>query len=256
MKGLRNDGALRGVYLTGIIFLVFALTLCAGCAANEEAARPSRQTTNAPAVAPAANNADTSAATSPTPQANARGEAQASATSAGAYPKKTEPTIEDRRAWREILKWPDDCEDAHAATFGAGDGQIVGLEFYELEEKKYLVEVLCASGAYQGSQVYAFLDETKSPPAGKLLTFQTYESQEHDKLDKIETQELTGLPTFDAKTKRLTVLNKFRGPGDCGSLATFGFADGAAELKEFRAKTKCDGKGAGNPEQWKKIALP
>ncbi|HEX8472420.1 MAG TPA: DUF1176 domain-containing protein [Pyrinomonadaceae bacterium] len=237
------------------IFLLFPLTLLAGCASNEET-RPPRQTTDTPAVAPAANTAI--AANAATPQATAPREIEASATpTAGAsYPKKTDPTAEDRQAWRKILKWPDDCEESYAATFGAGDGKIVGLEFYELEEKKYLVEVLCASGAYQGSQVYAFLDETKSPPSGKLLTFQTYESQEEDKLDKIETQELWGLATFDDKTKRLSVLNKFRGPGDCGSLATFGFADGVAELKEFRAKTKCDGKGAGNPEAWKKIALP
>lgn len=60
---------------------------------------------------------------------------------------------------------------------------------------------------------------------------------------------------FDARTKRLRVLNKFRGPGDCGTLATYGFTDEGARLEELRAKTQCDGEDGGGPDRWK-IVVP
>jgi hypothetical protein len=63
------------------------------------------------------------------------------------------------------------------------------------------------------------------------------------------------LPTFDAKTGQLSVLDKFRGPGDCGTLATYAVADGQARLVALRAKVACDGQGAEAPEKWPEIPL-
>jgi hypothetical protein len=84
----------------------------------------------------------------------------------------------------------------------------------------------------------------------------TYESEDYDKLDQKKTEELWGLPEFNPTTKELYILNKFRGPGDCGTLATYSFQGGTPKLKEFRAKTVCDGKGSNNPKSWDKVALP
>ncbi|MCA1591266.1 MAG: DUF1176 domain-containing protein [Acidobacteria bacterium] len=165
-------------------------------------------------------------------------------------PGKTNLTGKDRRAWRAVLKWPDDCEDAFERTM---DRETAGLEFYELASGRYLVEIKCTNGAYQGYQFYSYLDETKSPPAAKLLTFTTYESEDDDKSEKKKVEEVWGLPDFDAKAKSLKILNKYRGPGDCGSLATYEFREGVPSLKEFRLKSKCDGKGGGHPERWEKI---
>ena len=170
---------------------------------------------------------------------------------AGSSLRKSNLSPGDRRAWRGILKWPDECEEAFEQTMGK---ETAGLEFYELSAGRYLVEIVCTTGAYQGYQFYSYLDETKSPPAARLLTFETYESEDEDKLQKTEKQEMWGLPEFDAKTKRLRILNKYRGPGDCGSLARYEFPEGSPVLKEFREKSKCDGKGAGNPEKWRRIS--
>src|SRR5688500_2676128 len=77
---------------------------------------------------------------------------------------------EDRPAWYKVLRWSDDCETAYKAT-----GQGHGLQFYKLQEKVSLVEVACASGAYQGSQEYFLLDLRASAPDVQALSFRTYE---------------------------------------------------------------------------------
>jgi hypothetical protein len=133
--------------------------------------------------------------------------------------------------------------------------ETAGLEFHQLADQQYLIEVTCTLGAYQGFQVYMYLDERQSPPVAKLLTFLTYESEDDNKLEKKETEELWGLPEFNPGTKELTIVNKFRGPGDCGTLATYGFREGAPELRDLRAKLTCDGKGAENPQSWEKIDI-
>jgi hypothetical protein len=169
----------------------------------------------------------------------------------GIMEKNVQLTYEDRKTWRAVLKWSDDCEQA----FDYPDKSYGGLEFYRLAEKRYLVEVVCTGGAYQGYQVYFFYDEAKRPPTAKALTFESFESQDEKSLTKIQTSELWGLPTFDENTKELTVLNKFRGMGDCGILASYEFRDGQPKLKELRAKLVCDGEGADAPEKWERIGL-
>jgi len=132
----------------------------------------------------------------------------------------------------------------------------VGIEVYALSPGRSLVEVRCAWGAYQGSQVYYLFDETRQPPGALPLTFEVRESPDDRSLVKSETREVWGLSTFDPKTGQLSVLNKFRGPGDCGTLATYGFAAGEARLTALRAKTACDGQGGEEPEKWPEISLP
>ena len=164
--------------------------------------------------------------------------------------KKTNLTPADRRAWRNVLKWPDDCEEAYEKTMSK---ETPGLEVYELASGQYLVEVVCTTGAYQGYQFYSHWDETKSPPAARLLTFPSFESEDEGKpKKKTEIQEVWGLATFDAKTKSLEIHNKYRGPGDCGSLATYEFPNGTPRLKEFREKSACDGNYV-EPKEWPRI---
>ena len=177
--------------------------------------------------------------------------APSEAVQTGVMEKNVQLTYEDRKTWRAVLKWSDDCEQA----FDYPDKSYGGLEFYRLAEKRYLVEVVCTGGAYQGYQVYFFYDEAKRPPTAKALTFESFESQDEKSLTKIQTSELWGLPTFDENTKELTVLNKFRGMGDCGILASYEFRDGQPKLKELRAKLVCDGEGADAPEKWERIGL-
>jgi hypothetical protein len=216
------------------------LALLAGCGAPGGTATvkvesPTPQTAGTPRVSP-----------TPSPRATA---AEATAAAPEASLKKTNLTPEDRRAWRKVINWSDECEEAYEGTMGK---ETAGLNFYELAAGQYLVEVVCTTGAYQGYQFYSYLDETQSPPAARPLTFPTFESETEGRPKKAERQEMWGMPTFDAGTKRLLIHNRYRGPGDCGSLATYEFQDGVPRLKEFREKAECDGNWV-EPEKWKRI---
>jgi hypothetical protein len=153
----------------------------------------------------------------------------------------------DRAGWRKALHWSEECEAAHQATGGAGE-----LQVYPLETGKSLVEVPCAAGAYQGSQQYFLVDASGSVPVVHALSFRTYEASgpEGTQLQATDTREISGLAEFDRTHQLLKVLNKFRGPGDCGSYAVYSFQSDRAVLKEFRAKVQCDGQGAEHPETW------
>jgi hypothetical protein len=160
-------------------------------------------------------------------------------------------TLADRAIFRRALGWSDDCEQG----FDAADSGYAGIEVDTLAPGRYLVGVVCARGAYQGYRIYYDYDETRQPPAARPLVFETRESPDERSLVRTATRELWGLPTFDRQTRQLRVLNKFRGPGDCGILATYKFFAGVTELTELRAKPACDGKGAEEPERWPLVPL-
>lgn len=243
--GLRRGGLAGGTRSLKIgasraALWCLSLASLAGCAAPGGTEMEVKVERPQAASTPGATRTATPSQSPSAPQANAP----------AASLRKTNLTPEDRRAWREVLKWPDDCEEAYAGTMSE---ETPGLEFYELAAGRYLVEVVCTTGAYQGYQFYSYLDETKSPPASRLLTFPSFDSEDEGKPKrKTEIQEMWGMTTFDAKTKLLEIHNKYRGPGDCGSLATYEFRDGSPRLKEFREKSECDGNYV-EPREWPRI---
>jgi len=164
---------------------------------------------------------------------------------------KPDLTLADRAAFRRALGWSGDCE----AAFDARNSSYGGIEVDTLTPGRYLIGVVCARGAYQGYRTYYYYDETRQPPAARALAFETRESPDERSLVRTTTRELWGLPSFDRRTRQLRVLNKFRGPGDCGTLATYRFVEGVPELAELRAKLACDGKGAEEPERWPLVPL-
>ncbi len=224
IQGMISNGFIGSTRVALLLFSVFYLN---ACSAQDN---------------PPPRTSETSAQSSPSP---------AGSTEAAPALKKSGITYEDRKAWRAALKWPDDCEEA----FDYPDKNFGGIEVHGLSDRQYLVAVTCTLGAYQGYQLYYFYDETATGPAARLLTFESRESQDNDSLTEIRTTEVWGQPTFDEGSKELKVFNRFRGPGDCGILATYEFVNGEPRLKELRAKTACDGKDGGGPEKWKKIAL-
>jgi Protein of unknown function (DUF1176) len=165
---------------------------------------------------------------------------------------KDNVTREGRSAWRKVIRWPDGCEEG----FDYPDPNLGGMAFYPLGRQRYLVEVVCTLGAYQGYQRYYVLDESKNPPAVVPLAFTTFEAtgERGDRLVRKQSEELWGTPEFDPETRRLTVLNRFRGTGDCGTLSVYVLEQGRPQLKEVRAKVKCDGHGADNPKSWPKLS--
>jgi len=166
---------------------------------------------------------------------------------------KENVTREGRKAWRQVLGWPDSCEE----RYDYPDPALGGVAFHAFGNDRYLVEVVCTLGAYQGYQRYYLLDESAPQQIVRALSFVTYAAagKQGQLLKRFQTEELWGSPQFDANTKQLSVMNKFRGSGDCGTLATYGFDAGDPQLKALRAKTACDGRSAGTPERWPRVNL-
>jgi hypothetical protein len=59
---------------------------------------------------------------------------------------------------------------------------------------------------------------------------------------RTKSKGLVGLLNFDANSKQLTVMTKYRGVGDCGQVATYKWDGDKFTLKQFQAKAACDGK--------------
>lgn len=165
--------------------------------------------------------------------------------------KKENLSYADRQAWRSRLNWPQDCE----SSFDYPDKSLGGLDFYELSDKHYLVQVTCTLGAYQGTYVFLQLDESVSPAKSKVLHFVNFEDSGESgpaRLQKTQAIEITGTPEFDQTTKQLRIVNKFRGIGDCGFLTSYTFPNGEPQLTSLQGKLDCDGK-ATSPRDWKKL---
>jgi hypothetical protein len=168
------------------------------------------------------------------------------AVSAGTPPLAREGLVlADRAAWYEALGWPEECE----RSFQPASEQDAGVTIYPLEERISLVEVVCLVAAYQRTQIYLTLDERVSPERSRLLEFPTYTLQPGRSWAAEQVTELMGIPEFDASTHELTLLTKFRGVGDCGSRARYGFEAGEPVLREFLGKAECDGAAHG----WQRI---
>ena len=151
--------------------------------------------------------------------------------------KKHNLTLEDRKEWFAILKWPRSCEEAYD-TVGAFPES---LTFWELEPGKYLVRITCARGAYNPVLTFMSYDETVSPPISSVLNFKTY-YRDNGAVKTATEPEVMGWSAFNEKTKELVILAKIRGMGDCGKRAVYQIKNGQALLREFRAKFNCDGK--------------
>lgn len=112
-------------------------------------------------------------------------------------------------------------------------------EVYPLDREKYLVEILCFMGAYQGNYQYLLFFPHNSTV--KKISFTTFTMQlENRRLTNSFT--LVGTPHFELEKKTLSVYSLARGLGDCGSFARYRWEDFGFKLLEYRSKSKCDGK--------------
>jgi Protein of unknown function (DUF1176) len=157
-------------------------------------------------------------------------------------------TANDRAAWRAIVRWPAACERTWQKDLGAG------ITVWRANSEVRLVEVSCLLGAYQGTGMLYFVrtDRRVDGPLPLLI----YEDPGTGVPTARRRTVILGTIDFDARTERLTVLDKARGIGDCGIFSTFGLSDDRFVLLETRAKLACNGKPPFDPARWTKLPLP
>jgi hypothetical protein len=167
--------------------------------------------------------------------------------------KRADLTCADRKAWFRRIGWSTDCEAAYDATVKPWTA---GIEFFPLRARRTLLKVICAPGAYQGYANY-FMIDAEDRGAGRLepLRFRTYESPDGGVLKPIVVTDLWGNETFDEVRKELVVHNRYRGPGDCGTLARYAFPGEQPVLVEMRAHPVCDERET-DPDRWPRVKLP
>lgn len=123
---------------------------------------------------------------------------------------------------------------------------------YELNNREYLVEILCFLGAYQGNYQY-FLYQIKDAQVEiKPLSFQQFIQDEENKIQLKNISSLAGSPVYDQDNQILTIVAKARGLADCGSFAQYQWKNSEFILLEYRIKEKCDGNYL-PPENYPKI---
>lgn len=128
-------------------------------------------------------------------------------------------SIEDRLAWYEKLNWSKECEADFRLSSDKEDG---GLAFYKITDQTYVLRADCYAGAYQKSMIFALATVDGEKISGGQLEEQVYDPQ--TKTVKVNTEndgQFSGLDSFDAKNKTLTIYAKDRGVGDCGSRSTY-----------------------------------
>ncbi|MBU4233778.1 MAG: WG repeat-containing protein [Proteobacteria bacterium] len=166
--------------------------------------------------------------------------------------KKEKLTYEDRQAWKKILQWPNHCSP-DPADLGRPDAGLPhenpsGLRFWQLEPKKYLVEVKCWVEPYNDLQLYLFYDETTEPPTSRLLQFERYDPGAKIIVGEPDT-ELSGYPEFHPQKRELTLWTRPPGLGEWDTWTKYRITEDKGVFLEVRAKAPDDnGKYKGIPQ--------
>lgn len=163
----------------------------------------------------------------------------------------TTPRPQDAAALRRGLRanlvsvdgeaWDSDCEaDAQAS------GAPPGLLRTRLPDGSWLLQVVCAQGAYQGSFWAAQLWREGGRPRVALLDWPLPKAPGRLQDDRV--------PSGDLELRRdgrLVLTTRFRGIGDCGTRSSYQLQRGRIDILVVAGVFACpDTPGAAGPDQW------
>ncbi len=133
-------------------------------------------------------------------------------------------------------------------SYGSQSDALQKSSFFRVGNQKYIVQIMCNLGAYQGAFEYYLLTENAGQIQSKPLTL----LKVGERGEKLVDNSLVGYPTYNLFKKELTVFTKSRGIGDCGTFGRYQFENDRFVAKEIRVKTECDGKYI-EPEKYPKV---
>jgi hypothetical protein len=113
---------------------------------------------------------------------------------------------------------------------------------YPLAQNRYLVQILCFMGAYQGNYRYFLYEKQADSVSVQPLSLERYEPDDAGKITKTLENNVGGSPDYNAGQKTLSMITKYRGLDDCGSLAKYQWDRDRFKVVEYRVKDRCDGK--------------
>ena len=145
-------------------------------------------------------------------------------------------SLDDRAAWRAALAWPASCEEAFESSRVGEDG---GLGFHVLAPRVSIVEVVCASGAYQPSHVYLRYDEQGAPATATLLEFPVLMAGDGSSVVKSLETEVWGESWFSPDAYEMSVLTLSRQLADCGIWSRYALSGPQPVLTAASARLPC-----------------
>ncbi|MEL7143536.1 MAG: DUF1176 domain-containing protein [Cyanobacteria bacterium J06573_11] len=110
------------------------------------------------------------------------------------------------------------------------------LDVYPLPEGNTLVSVLCDRFAYQ----VAVANYIYSPGQSIPLQLPIYDEESAQPV-RTADHRTVGLQSFDSDTLQLSVFQKYRGIGDCGSKTVYQLEGDRLTMIAFNEKAECDG---------------
>jgi hypothetical protein len=154
---------------------------------------------------------------------------------------KQNVTRAERAAWREVLAWPEPCEEAYAASYPQGE-TYGGLEFHRLGRGRFLVEVVCDGGGIQPSALFMLYAGRRARP----LRLKGFEGE----------AEVRALSKFVPATRELLLMSKADAMGTCGLFVRYSFRGARPRVVEARRQDDC-GRPDGTPDtsRWPRVRL-
>jgi len=119
-------------------------------------------------------------------------------------------TLDDRRKWRQLVKWPDSCEIRDMKYMHNS-----GLSFYSISENQVILKVTCEHYAYQSLDKLYSIDFTKYETSVSALKIPQLK-ETSDKWKLYNSNTITGHFQFYPKDLRLLNIHKYSGAGQCG----------------------------------------
>lgn len=119
-------------------------------------------------------------------------------------------SLDDRRRWRKIAKWPNSCEIRDMRYMVDS-----GLSFYSITDKKIILKVTCKHYAYQSlDKLYSIEFSKSNISASPLKLPQVKEAG--NKWKRYNSNTITGHFQFYAKDRELLNIHKYYGAEQCG----------------------------------------
>lgn len=167
-------------------------------------------------------------------------------------PRAAPITLAQRARWKPILQWPASCEEAFQASRAGDDG---GLVFYTIGPGLSTVEVRCAAGSYQPSQVFLRFDERGSSPVSTVLAFLAFGSEDGAGITQRTETELFGETAFSPDGREVSVLSLSRQIGDCGIWTRYAIATEHPRVLSAASRLPCSDRPSA-PAEWHDGNMP
>lgn len=160
--------------------------------------------------------------------------------------------MEGRRQWKAWLGWDDSCSEVERTVKENDRGQ---MRFIELDEKVFLIEVVCSARMFDGYSMFFLWDETVTPPRTVQVGFPVAgfdQGQQKYRLVYLPRKRMASHPRFDKSRRELRFLDRYRAFSDCGEQSTYRWVGSEPKLMSVKI-SKCAPPDQKKRVQWQQV---